>query len=112
MQSDRLRQVPFSEHVAERVRTIRAVGGLARDLGIRIAVENHGFGDFLARYMALARRGTRDGARPLEQLTGRPGAPGAPTAQDERLREQQRRHFEGSVAYARDTLGLGERPRP
>jgi sugar phosphate isomerase/epimerase len=254
MQSDRLRQVPFSEHVAECVRTIQAVGSLARDLGIRIAVENHGFGDFLApelkamveeagpdiaavtldtgnpaycaedplysaevlapyiatthfrdtaiweyesgaeaqwtvlgqgtvdlpaivrllqescpgvavdletitggppraipyldpesefwrlypdmpaqalvRYMARARRGTRDGAGPLEQLTGQPvssppqrpprpgqppGAPGAPgpsAEQDERLREQQRRHFEASVAYARDTLGLGERPRP
>jgi hypothetical protein len=81
----------------------------------------------LVRYLALARRGTRDGAGPLEQLTGQPapgrpsgappgqptGAPGAfgPSAeQDERLREQQRRHFEASVAYARDTLGLGERP--
>ncbi|HEX2326997.1 MAG TPA: hypothetical protein VHQ00_16495, partial [Chloroflexota bacterium] len=84
----------------------------------------------LVRYMARARRGTRDGAGPLEQLTGQPvssppqrpprpgqppeapGAPGPSAEQDERLREQQRRHFEASVAYARDTLGLGERPRP
>ncbi|MDQ3702454.1 MAG: sugar phosphate isomerase/epimerase [Chloroflexota bacterium] len=48
MQSDRLREVPFAEHVAECVRTIQAVAPLARDLDLKIAVENHGFGDFLA----------------------------------------------------------------
>lgn len=232
MQSDRLRQVPFAEHVAECVRTIQAVAPLARDLRIKIAVENHGFGDFLAdelkamieaagpevaaatldtgnpayaaedplysaevlapyiatthfrdtaiwehsqgaeaqwtvlgrgtvdlpaivqvlqrhcpnvavdletitggpprtipyldpqaefwrlypemparslaRYVALARRGTQAGAGPLGQLTGQPGPHAAPELA-EALRAQQRDHFEQSVAYAREVLGLGER---
>jgi 3-oxoisoapionate decarboxylase len=235
MQSDRLRLVPFPEHVAECVRTIRAVAPLARDLGLKVAVENHGFGDFLApelkamveeigpdvaavtldtgnpaygaeaplysaevlapyiatthfrdtaiwedeagaqaqwtvlgrgtvdllaivrllqetrpgvavnlevitggppraipyldpgsdlwrlypemsarslaRYVALARRGTRAGAAPLDQLVGQPD-PGADPRAAEALKEQQLQHFEQSVAYARDGLGLGERTRP
>jgi sugar phosphate isomerase/epimerase len=233
-QSDRLGPVPFREHVAECVRTIRTVAPLARDLGLRIAVENHGFGDFLAdelaamveeagpdvaavtldtgnptyaaedplysaevlapyvatthlrdsaiweddlgaqaqwtvlgqgtvdllgiihlletrcpgvaanlevitagapralpyldpeaelwrlypemparslaRYVALARRGTRGGAGPLDQLLGQPGSEGDSEAA-ERLREQQLDHFRASAVYARDVLGLGERPR-
>jgi hypothetical protein len=231
-QSDRLGAVPFREHVAECVRTIRTVAPLCRELGLRIAVENHGFGDFLAdelvamveeagpdvaavtldtgnptyaaedplysaealapyvatthlrdtaiwedeqgaqaqwtvlgrgtvdlpaivgllqarcpgvaanletitggaprplpyldpqaelwrlypamparslaRYVALARRGTGAGAGPLAQLLGQPGPERAPE-EAERLREQQRRHFQESATYARDVLGLGER---
>ncbi|HEX2035943.1 MAG TPA: sugar phosphate isomerase/epimerase [Chloroflexota bacterium] len=232
MQSDRQGAVPFSEHVAECERTLQEVAPLARELGLKIAIENHGFGDFLAhelkalieragpdyaavtldtgnpayaaedphysaevlapyvatthfrdtaiwedergavaqwtilgqgtvdlravlavlqrvcphvavdletitggaprlipyldpdsefwklypdmparslaRYVALARKGTRAGAGPLEQLTGQPG-PGTAPEQAERLRAQQLEHFERSVAYARDVLGLGER---
>ena len=48
MQSDRLGPTPVQEHIAECVRTLRAVAPLARDLGLKIAVENHGFGDLLA----------------------------------------------------------------
>jgi sugar phosphate isomerase/epimerase len=234
MQGDRLRRVPFAEHVAECERTITAVAPLARDLGLKIAVENHGFGDFLAdelratierigpdvaaatldtgnpaycaepplysaevlapyvatthfrdtavweeedgasaqwtvlgrgtvdlqaitalvtrecptiavnlevitggpprsipyldpqsefwrlypemparslaRFVALARGGARDGAGPLEQLLGQPGADTAPDVAAG-LEAQQLRHFEASVAYARDVLGLGDRPR-
>ncbi|MGH2367812.1 MAG: sugar phosphate isomerase/epimerase family protein, partial [Chloroflexota bacterium] len=48
MQSDRLGAVPFPEHVAECRRTLQEVAPLARDLQLKIAIENHGFGDFLA----------------------------------------------------------------
>jgi sugar phosphate isomerase/epimerase len=48
-QDDRLGAVPFREHIAECVRTLRAVAPLARELGITIAVENHGGVDLLAR---------------------------------------------------------------
>jgi sugar phosphate isomerase/epimerase len=48
-QDDRIGVVPFSEHVAECVRTLQAVAPLARELGITIAVENHGGVDLLAR---------------------------------------------------------------
>jgi hypothetical protein len=64
----------------------------------------------LARFVALARRGTRAGAGPLDQLLGQPGADTAPDVAAG-LEAQQLRHFEASVAYARDVLGLGDRPR-
>jgi 3-oxoisoapionate decarboxylase len=64
----------------------------------------------LARFVALARRGTERGLRPLEQATGAVG-PDTPPEQAERLRAQQLAHFEASVRYAQEALGLGERPR-
>ena len=51
MQSDRLGPVPIQEHIAECVRTLKQVAPLARDLGLKIAPENHGFGDLLADEM-------------------------------------------------------------
>jgi sugar phosphate isomerase/epimerase len=234
MQSDRRGAVPIQEHIAECVRTLREAAPVARELGLKLAVENHGFGDLLAdelralveaagpdvaavtldtgnpvfaaedpvysaemlapyvatthfrdsaiwehergaeaqwtilgrgtvdlrgvldvwearcpgvavnletitggpprvipyfdprsdfwqmypdmparslaRFIPLAREGTRAGARPLDQLTAQPGPHVAPEVA-ERLREQQRAHFEQSAAYAREHLGLGERAR-
>ena len=49
MQADRLGDVPFDQHIAEATRTLRAAAPLAEDLGIAIAVENHGGVDLLAR---------------------------------------------------------------
>lgn len=71
------------------------------------------FPDMLARdfvrFLALAERGQ---ARPLEQLLlpSRTGWPGS-DEQGRKLVEQQRLHFEESVFYAREVLGLGERGR-
>lgn len=48
-QTDRLGAVPFSQHLEECVRTLWAVAPLARELGVKIAVENHGGVDLLAR---------------------------------------------------------------
>jgi hypothetical protein len=48
-QEDRVGAVPFGEHLAECVRTLQSVAPLARELGIKIAVENHGGVDLLAR---------------------------------------------------------------
>lgn len=48
-QADRLGPVPIQQHVEECVRTLKAVAPLARDLGVKIAVENHGGVDLLAR---------------------------------------------------------------
>jgi sugar phosphate isomerase/epimerase len=48
-QADRQGAVPFRQHLDECVRTLRAVAPLARDLGIKVAVENHGGVDLLAR---------------------------------------------------------------
>lgn len=48
-QNDRLGSVPFQQHFDEAARTLRAVAPLARDLGIKVAVENHGGVDLLAR---------------------------------------------------------------
>jgi sugar phosphate isomerase/epimerase len=48
-QADRLGPVPFQQHLDECVRTLRAVAPLAHDLGIKVAVENHGGVDLLAR---------------------------------------------------------------
>jgi sugar phosphate isomerase/epimerase len=64
----------------------------------------------LARYVALARKGSQDGRGPLDQLVGQPGG-GTDPDLAERLRAQQREHFAASVAYAKDGLGLGERGR-
>jgi sugar phosphate isomerase/epimerase len=48
-QVDRQGNVPFRLHLEECVRTLRAVAPLARDLGIKVAVENHGGVDLHAR---------------------------------------------------------------
>ncbi len=48
-QNDRLGAVSLQQHLDECIRTLRAVAPRARDLGIRIAVENHGGVDLLAR---------------------------------------------------------------
>ena len=47
-QVDRGGPVAFADHVDACAEAITAVAPLARDLGMTIAVENHGFGDFLA----------------------------------------------------------------
>jgi hypothetical protein len=62
-----------------------------------------------ARFVTLAQAGP---AEPLQQLTLPTGVhlpPPGPAGDG--LRDQQRRHFEESVAYAQQTLGLGERMR-
>lgn len=64
----------------------------------------------LARFITLARQGSAAGCGPLDQLTGQMGPNVAPEMAG-RLREQQRTHFEQSVAYAKEALGLGERAR-
>jgi 3-oxoisoapionate decarboxylase len=64
-----------------------------------------------ARYHALAQRGR---AEPYEMLLPPPSHPAggaAPPPDDPRLIEQQRLHFEESVRYCRDALGLGERSK-
>lgn len=48
-QADRQGPITIQQHLAECVRTLRAVAPLARELGIKIAVENHGGVDLLAR---------------------------------------------------------------
>ncbi len=48
-QDERTGAVPLAEHIAECVRVLRAVAPLAHEHGIRIAVENHGGVDLLAR---------------------------------------------------------------
>ena len=48
-QAERLGPIPFQQHVEEFLRVLRTVAPLARDLGIKVAVENHGGVDFLAR---------------------------------------------------------------
>lgn len=52
-QDERTGPVPLREHIAECVRTVRAVAPLARERGIRIALENHGGVDLLARELLL-----------------------------------------------------------
>jgi 3-oxoisoapionate decarboxylase len=47
--ADRLGPVSFPQHVEECVRTLRAAAPVARDLGIKFAVENHDGVDLLAR---------------------------------------------------------------
>src|SRR5262249_24517921 len=48
-QVDRLGPVSMQQHVDEFLRVLMQVAPVARDLGIKIAVENHGAVDFLAR---------------------------------------------------------------
>jgi sugar phosphate isomerase/epimerase len=48
-QADRLGPTPYAQHVEEGLRVLRAVSSLARDQEIKLAVENHGGVDFLAR---------------------------------------------------------------
>jgi sugar phosphate isomerase/epimerase len=48
-QRDRRGPVPFDDHLAECRRVLQAVAPRARDRGVRIAVENHGGVDLLAR---------------------------------------------------------------
>jgi len=48
-QAERLGPIPIQQHVEECVRTLKTVAPLARDLGVKIAVENHGGIDLLAR---------------------------------------------------------------
>ncbi|HLH73306.1 MAG TPA: sugar phosphate isomerase/epimerase [Chloroflexota bacterium] len=48
-QLDRQGPVPIRQHIEECVRTLNVVAPLARDLGIKVAVENHGGVDLLAR---------------------------------------------------------------
>ncbi len=48
-EADRMGKVPLEEHIAETVRVLRAVAPRCRQLGIKIALENHGGVDLLAR---------------------------------------------------------------
>ncbi len=61
-----------------------------------------------ARFVALARAGKPE---PLPQIVGTYDPDHLTADQATALRVQQRRHFEESVIYARDVLGLGERGR-
>jgi 3-oxoisoapionate decarboxylase len=47
--ADRLGPITIEQHVAECVRVLKAAAPVARDLGVRFAVENHGGVDLLAR---------------------------------------------------------------
>lgn len=59
-----------------------------------------------ARFVALAQKGT---PRPIDQLVGPYNLEGLSGAELETFRAQQRQHFEASVRYAKEVLGLGER---
>jgi len=48
-QAERLGPLPIGQHIEECVRTLKAVAPLARDLGVKLAIENHGGVDLLAR---------------------------------------------------------------
>jgi 3-oxoisoapionate decarboxylase len=48
-QAERLGPPPIDQHVDEVVRVLRMVAPLARDLGVKVALENHGALDLLAR---------------------------------------------------------------
>ena len=50
-QDERAGAVPLAEHIAECVRVIQAVAPLACERGIKVALENHGGVDLLAREM-------------------------------------------------------------
>jgi hypothetical protein len=62
-----------------------------------------------ARYIALVQQGK---PAPLSQVTAPLGTRGIPPGElGEQLKAQQLRHFEQSVKYCREVLGLGERGR-
>jgi len=61
-----------------------------------------------ARFVALARSGKPE---PFSQIVGSYDPEHSTTEQAAALRAQQRRHFEESLRYARETLRLGERGR-
>ena len=46
---DRLGPTPVEQHIDEVIRTLKAAAPVARDLGVRFAIENHGGVDLLAR---------------------------------------------------------------
>jgi 3-oxoisoapionate decarboxylase len=48
-QAERVGPLPFQQHVEEILRVLRDVASIARDVNVKIAVENHGGVDFLAR---------------------------------------------------------------
>jgi sugar phosphate isomerase/epimerase len=48
-QADRAGTIPFHEHLAECARVLKSVAPLARNRGVKVAVENHGGVDLLAR---------------------------------------------------------------
>jgi sugar phosphate isomerase/epimerase len=48
-QQDRLGPTPFAQHIEECIRALRAAGPVARECGVRFAIENHGGVDLLAR---------------------------------------------------------------
>lgn len=51
-QTERQGSLPLEAHLEECHRVLRAVAPLARDLGVKIAIENHGGVDLLARELA------------------------------------------------------------
>jgi sugar phosphate isomerase/epimerase len=51
--SERFGSVSVAQHIDECVRTLRAVAPLCSDLGIKVAVENHGGVDLLARELRM-----------------------------------------------------------
>src|SRR5205085_6871905 len=60
-QAERLGPIPFQQHVEEFLRVLGTVGALARDLGVKVAVENHGGVDFVGRELrSLAETAGRD----------------------------------------------------
>jgi sugar phosphate isomerase/epimerase len=64
--------------------------------------------DFV-RFVKMAEAGKPE---PLEQLLIPPQTRGVPSGElGEQLKAQQRRHFEESVTYCREVLGIGERGR-
>ncbi len=62
-----------------------------------------------ARFVTLAEHGRPE---PMPQLTLPEGVRAPTGAERGTFQEQQRRHFEASVRYARDVLGLGHRHQP
>ena len=80
MQADRLGDVPIGEHIAECARVIRAVAPEARALGLKVAVEDHGWGDLLAdlagilvAWLIVAQGRAGWGLRTYARLLGRGG---------------------------------------
>jgi sugar phosphate isomerase/epimerase len=50
-QADRLGPIPIEQHIEECLRVLKAVSPVADELGIKIALENHGLGDLTSREM-------------------------------------------------------------